>query len=276
LSTAPIGIFDSGMGGLTIVKAINNLLPNENIIYFGDTQHNPWGDKSKEAIKNYAIKICDVLLDHGCKAIVIACNTASAVAYKEIQQHTKNIPIINVIDPVVDFIWQQFNNKTIGLIGTKQTISSNNYLEKIQAKTTSIKIRALATPLLVPLIEEGMATTLPAKLILHMYLANPQLQNIEALILGCTHYPLLREQIQDFYANKIAIIDSTKLTALCLQKILTTLHLSNDTPNAVKQIFYISDHNPHFVNLANLFFPNDITLEPFPLWEQEAMIMATD
>lgn len=272
MSTAPIGIFDSGMGGLTIVKAIHNLLPYENIIYFGDTQHTPWGDKSKDAIKHYATSICDILLNHGCKVIVVACNTASAVAYQAIQKHTKDIPIINVIDPVVDFISTKLDNKKIGLIGTKQTVASNNYIEKIRAKTTTIQVQALATPLLVPLIEEGMANTLPAKLILNMYLADPQLQNIQALILGCTHYPLLKEQIQDFYENKVLIIDSTKLTAFCLQQILLQQNLANQNHTHAKQVFYISDHNPHFVKLAKLFFPHDITVSPFPLWEIETNI----
>jgi glutamate racemase len=269
VSTAPIGIFDSGMGGLTIVKAIHSLLPQENIIYFGDTQHTPWGDKSKETIKHYALRICDILLEHNCKAIVIACNTASAVAHKEIQSHVKDIPVINVIDPVVDFVSCEFNNTNIGLIGTKQTIASNNYVKKIQAKTKHIQVHSLATPLLVPLIEEGLVNSLPAKLILNMYLAKEQLKDIQALILGCTHYPLLKEQIEDFYERKIPIIDSTKLTALCLQQILQQQNLFNKQGNKPKQTFYLSDHNPHFAKLAKLFFYTDIILRPFPLWEMD-------
>ena len=272
MSTAPIGIFDSGMGGLTIVKAVHNLLPQENIIYFGDTQHTPWGDKSKETIKHYAIKICEILLEHGCKAIVIACNTASAVAYKEITAYAKDIPIINVIDPVVNFVSNEFDNTNIGLIGTKQTIASNNYLEKIHAKTNNIQVQALATPLLVPLIEEGLANSLPAKLILNMYLANEQLKDIQALILGCTHYPLLKAQVEDFYEHKIPIIDSTHLTANCLQQVLKQQNLLNKQDTTAKQLFYLSDHNPHFVKLAKLFFYSNITLKPLPLWETETSI----
>lgn len=269
MSTAPIGIFDSGIGGLTIVKAIHNLLPQENIIYFGDTQHTPWGDKSKATIQHYALKICDILLEHKCKTIVIACNTASAVAYKEIKHHVKGISVINVIDPVVDFISSKFSNANIGLIGTKQTIASNNYVEKIQKKTNHIQVQALATPILVPLIEEGLANSLPAKLILNMYLENVQLKNIDALILGCTHYPLLKKHIEEFYSHKIPIIDSTDLTASCLQQTLQQHNLQNKQPIKAEQTFYLSDHNPHFVKLAKLFFNNDITLHSRPLWEKD-------
>ena len=149
-------------------------------------------------------------------------------------------------------------------------------MEKIHTKTATIQVQALATPLLVPLIEEGMADTLPTKLILNMYLANSQLQNIEALILGCTHYPLLKAQIQDFYANKIAIIDSTALTALRLQEVLNKQGLNNKQASIAKQTFYISDHNPHFIKLAKLFFPNDIKLVPHPLWELETRAKVMD
>lgn len=279
MSTAPIGIFDSGMGGLTIVKAIHNLLPQENLIYFGDTKHNPWGDKSKETIKHYSLRICDILLEHQCKAIVVACNTASAVAFKEIQAHSKNIPIINVIDPVINYIGNTFNNARIGLVGTKQTIASKSYLEKLQAlqaqnQKNNIQLQALATPLLVPLIEEGLADSLPAKLILHMYLANEELKGIQALILGCTHYPLLKAQVENFYEHKIPIIDSTKLTAICLQQILSQKNLLNKGNTPAQQIFYISDHNPHFVKLAKLFFYNEITLLPLSFLEQNVEVMA--
>lgn len=269
LATAPIGIFDSGIGGLTVVKAINTLLPQENIIYFGDTLHSPWGDKSQAAIEHYCIKICEFLLQHNCKSIVVACNTASAVAYQAIQQQAQHVPIINVIDPVVTFIAKEFNNTTIGLIGTKQTITSNNYVNKIFAKTSTVQVKALATPLLVPLIEEGLANTLPTKLIIDRYLANPTLQKIKALILGCTHYPLLKEQIQNFYGNnnQIPIIDSTKLTADCLKQVLIDQNLINKTTTTANHVFYLSDHNPHFTKLAKLFFPTDITLLPSTIWD---------
>ena len=267
MATAPIGIFDSGMGGLTVVQAISKLLPNENLIYFGDTQHTPWGDKSPAAIKHYATNICDMLLAKGCKAIVIACSTASAVAAIEIEHIARHIPVLNVIDPVVDFVAQQFKHAKIGLIGTKQTVASNNYLQKLAIKNSSLQIQAVATPLLVPLIEEGMAKTKPLELILAMYLQEPVLAGIDALILGCTHYPLLKQQIEDFYNHSIPIIDATKLTADCLQQLLINNNLINHNSAAAKHVFYMSDDNQHFAKLAKIFFPGDIQLELLPLWD---------
>lgn len=262
MNTAPIGIFDSGIGGLTIVKAIQQLLPQENLIYYGDTKHTPWGDKATTTIKSYAVEICEILSAKGCKAIVIACNTASAVAYQEIINFAPNIPIINVIDPVVNYVAHNFKEKIIGLIGTKQTIASKSYLAKITAKTTTITLKALATPLLVPLIEEGLTNSLPTKLILNMYLANEQLQDIQALILGCTHYPLLKIQIAEFYNQQIPIIDATTLTAISVQQILTNQQLLNPGLTPASKTFYISDHNPHFIKLAKLFGEPEIILHP--------------
>ena len=256
LSTAPIGIFDSGMGGLTVAKAISEALPNENFIYFGDTMHTPWGDKSKQTIEYYSIKICDFLLQYDCKVIVVACNTASSVAYTQLQKHLQDkVHIINVIDPVIDLICEKFADKNIGLIGTKQTILSKSYNNKIKANNVNINLQSLATPLLVPLIEEGFLNSTALDLILKEYLLHPVLKNIDALILGCTHYPLIRTQIQEFYENKITIIDSAKLTALYLQNFLKEKKMQSKENNTNK-IFYISDYNPHFIETANLFFPN--------------------
>ncbi len=153
---APIGIFDSGIGGLTVAKAIRNLLPEENIIYFGDTAHLPYGDKSEAAIQAYSIKIADILLKKGCKVIVIACNSASSASYELLKEYVrKDAHIINVIDPMVDFITENYSGKRIGLIGTKRTVQSGIYTRKIEESNHSILLESLATPLLAPMIEEG-------------------------------------------------------------------------------------------------------------------------
>ena len=151
--THPIGIFDSGIGGLTVARAIRKQLPNEKIIYFGDTAHLPYGDKSTEAIQSYAIKICNLLLEHQCKVIVIACNSASAAAYALVKAYVgSKAKIINVIDPTVNYISQKYSNKKVGVIGTRKTINSDVYAHKITAKNNTIEVASLATPLLAPMI----------------------------------------------------------------------------------------------------------------------------
>ncbi len=266
-STNPIGIFDSGMGGLTVAKTITELLPNENIVYFGDTAHTPWGDKSTAAIQAYSIRICDVLLQHHCKFIVIACHTASTAAFELVREYVGNkAHVINVIDPVMHYIEKHHSNKKIGLIGTKQTIRSNTYKKRVDMLNRDIDFVALATPLLVPLIEEGFAENEICETVIQEYLSRPGLADVQALILGCTHYPLLKHYIHKFYREIVDIIDASEMTAIALKEHLG-LHnlLKLEAPS--KKIFYVSDHNEFFTNTAKIFFPGDIQLEPYPLWE---------
>lgn len=265
--TAPIGVFDSGMGGLTVTKTITEMLPNENIIYFGDTAHTPWGDKSPTTIQTYAIRICDFLLDHGCKWIVVACHTASAAAFDIIKSHIGNRAcLLNVIDPVIDHISVHHSNQNIGLIGTKQTIRSNTYHSRLAHSDKNITLQSLATPLLVPLIEEGFAHNMVAEMIIHEYLAHPTLNNIQAIILGCTHYPIIQHYIQTYYAKKnpVTIIDTAILTAALLKQKLIQQALINDQPDP-KHLFYVSDHSEFFATTANLFFPGGVHLQPVTL-----------
>lgn len=267
LSTNPIGIFDSGMGGLTVAKTITELMPNESIIYFGDTAHTPWGEKSVSAIQAYSIKICDVLLQHRCKFIVMACHTASAAAYELVREYVgSKAHVMNVIDPIVNHIQRHHSNQKIGLIGTKQTVRSNTYKKRLDMLNSNIELTALATPLLVPLIEEGFTEKEVTEVIIQEYLAHPDLQNIQALILGCTHYPLLKRYIHKFYQNIVDIIDASELTAKVLKEHLMLHRLVNDTEQ-VKKIFYISDYSEFFVKTAKIFFPDNIELEPYPLWD---------
>src|SRR6478736_4894232 len=152
---SPIGIFDSGTGGLTVAHAIKTLLPYENMVYFGDTAHFPYGDKSEAAIQAYSVKIADVLLKKGCKVIVIACNSASSAAYELLKEYVRSVKIMNVIDPMVSVVVNEYANKNVGLIGTKRTVQSGVYLRKIEEAKKGIKLHSLATPLLAPMIEEG-------------------------------------------------------------------------------------------------------------------------
>ena len=267
ISTHPIGIFDSGVGGLTVTHAVNKLLPNENIIYFGDTAHAPYGDKSTASIQAYAIKICDMLLQQNCKLILIACNSASAAAYDLVKEYVGNrTKVMDVIDPMVNYIREHYQNTTIGLIGTKQTVNSNIYKKKIDALNLDIQLQAIATPLLVPAIEEGSIDDEIAISILNKYLANQKLADINALVLGCTHYPLVKPLIKKFYKNQLDILDSSQITARAVQGLLESHHLLNTEPQQTFK-FYISDYTEEFEAATKLFFQHKIHLEHYPLWE---------
>lgn len=266
-SQNPIGIFDSGIGGLTVAKTISELLPNEHLIYFGDTAHTPWGDKSLAAIQAYSIKICDFLLERGCKYIVIACHTASSAAFDLVQEYVGDrARILNVIDPVVQHIGKHHANKKIGLIGTKQTVRSNTYKRRLESLNCNIELCSLATPLLVPLIEEGFLNKSFSEMVLSEYLTHPNLLNIQALILGCTHYPVMKRYIQNHYQDKIEIIDASDIVAETLKAELRLHKLLNHVTHA-NRTFYVSDHTDFFRQTTKLFFQGDIELHPYALWD---------
>lgn len=263
----PIGIFDSGIGGLTVAKAIHEQLPNEDLIYFGDTAHTPWGSQSASAIQHYATRISETLLTLKCKVIVIACNTASAAAFTEVQHVIGDKALLfNVIDPVITHITTKHQKQTIGLIGTKQTIKSEAYAKRLYEKTDSITLNALATPLLVPIIEEGFGHTPIAQQIISHYLSNPCMQNISALILGCTHYPFIKQQVTAFFNNTVEVIDSAQLISSVIAEQLDLQNLRNDKQNP-QMTFYVSHDSGFFNKTAQQFFPGDIQLQTFPLWE---------
>ncbi|MFC0185105.1 glutamate racemase [Pseudarcicella hirudinis] len=266
-ASSPIGIFDSGIGGLTVAHAVTRLLPNENIIYFGDTAHLPYGDKSSAAIQAYSIKICNVLLQQKCKVILIACNSASAAAYELVKEYVgSKAKVINVIDPVIDYIDHHYRGKTVGLIGTKQTVNSNIYRKKTDALGKDIVLKSLATPLLAPMIEEGFFNNNISESIIYQYLANEELSGIEALILGCTHYPLIKSQIDSFYKENITILDTSEIVAAALKKYLSQSSLLNNL-NAYIRHFYVSDYTQSFERSTQIFFGEQIRLEHYPLWE---------
>jgi len=226
------------------------------------------GDKSTTAIQAYSIKICDVLLKHGCKLIVIACHTASTAAYELVREYIGNkAHVLNVVDPIIDHIEKNHANKKIGLIGTKQTVRSNTYKKRLDSLNCNIELCALATPLLVPLIEEGFSEKTVSEIVVREYLAHPTLSNVEALILGCTHYPIIKRYIQNYYQNEVDIIDASLVMAQVLKSHLTLHHILNNTSSPVKRTFYVSDYTEFFAHTAKIFFPGDILLKPYPLWE---------
>ena len=267
MNSNPIGIFDSGIGGLTVAHAVTTLLPNENIIYFGDTAHLPYGDKSSSAIQAYSIKICNVLLQQKCKVILIACNSASAAAYELVREYVgSKAKVMNVIDPVIDYLSITYPQKTIGLIGTKQTVNSNIYKKKVDNLAKEITLKSLATPLLAPMIEEGFFNNTISESIIQEYLRNAALDDIKALILGCTHYPLIKKQIEHYYQGKVNVLDTSEIVAKSVEKYLSESRNLN-AMNAHIKHFYVSDYTQSFETSTKIFFGEQIHLEHYPLWE---------
>ena len=263
----PIGIFDSGIGGLTVANAIQKVLPNEELIYFGDTAHLPYGDKSPDSIKYYAIRICQFLLERKCKMIVIACNTASSLAYEAVKDFVGGkVPVVNVIDPVVEYVTSKKNLKRVGVIGTKGTIKSDIYARKLKAKNKKIDVSSLATPLLAPMIEEGFFDNKISRSIIGSYLASRKLAKIDSLILACTHYPLIRPEVEEYYKDKVDIIDTAGVVANHVKHLLQKEKLlsKKKTP---KHNFYVSDFTKSFEDSTRFFFRNKIHLEKVNFWK---------
>src|SRR6185369_11286110 len=267
LSDAPIGIFDSGIGGLTVANAIQKVLPNESIIYFGDTAHLPYGDKSPDSIRYYSIRISQFLLTHHAKMIVIACNTASSLAYETVKDFVGGqVPVINVIDPVVDAVVAQKNLQKVGVIGTKGTIKSDIYSTKLKSKRKKIDVASLATPLLAPMIEEGFFNNKISRSIIASYLSNRRLKKIDSLILACTHYPLIKPEIIEYYSDKINIIDSAGVVADHVKQVLSENQLLSKNKKP-KHHFYVSDFTNSFEESTKNFFRSKIHLEEVDLWK---------
>ncbi len=261
----PIGIFDSGVGGLTVAHAIKQMLPGESLIYFGDTAHLPYGDKSAESIRYYSQRITEFLLEHNSKVILVACNSASASAFDSLKKEFEGKAIlIDVIDPVVDYLGTR-NFDKIGVIGTKRTISSGTYEKKIKQKSPSTTVVSLATPLLVPMIEEGFIFDDISNAIIRTYLSNESLAGIQALILGCTHYPIIKNQIGKIFNFNVEVVDSARIVSMLLRDTLERNNLLNDS-GIVKDQFFISDYTDYFEKIAKMFFEGEINLRKADIW----------
>ncbi len=266
----PIGIFDSGIGGLTVANAILSAMPNERIIYFGDTAHLPYGDKSADLIKSYSAKVTSFLLKHNCKAVVIACNTASSVAYEVVKDICAEKAIaFNVIDPVVDFILQN-NYQRVGIIGTLGTIGSNVFYDKIKAAKPNVKAYSLATPLLAPMIESGFVHGQISELIVQKYLENDILEDIEAIVLACTHYPLIKQQIEQLYQSlnrNVEVLATNEIAGQYVKTVLENENLLNTSINNPPHQFFVSDYTASFEQTTRLFFGSEVHLEPINIWK---------
>ena len=245
-----IGIFDSGIGGLTTVKAITDLIPDADILYFGDTARTPYGSKSAKTIKEYSVENADFLVKKGAKLIIIACNTASSVS-TELLRKKFNIPVFEVITPAVELAVKTTRNKKIGIIGTRATVTSGIYEKKITEIDPEIEVFSNPSPLLVPIIEEGFLKNPETKRIVKKYLVPLKTRQIDTLILGCTHYPILKDTILHKSGKRVRIIDSSTAIA---QKVVSFLNShenkSKYTGNNQIRDFYVSDVTPQFGNLA--------------------------
>lgn len=257
--TAPIGVFDSGVGGLTVAREIMRHLPNENIVYFGDTARVPYGNKSKDNIIRYSRQIIHFLKTKNVKAIVIACNTASALAL-DVVRDEMDIPIIGVVEPGARAALDVTNTKKIGVIGTEGTIRSAMYEKIIQGIDSKATVIGKACPLFVPLVEEGFAKHQVTSEIIDYYLSSFLDSDIDSLILGCTHYPLLRSRIREYVGDKMTLVNPAYETAMDLKKLLKDCNMENtgEGQSHAAYSFYVSDAADKFKQFANSILPYDI------------------
>lgn len=254
---APIGIFDSGIGGLTVVKHIVDALPNENIVYFGDTARVPYGSKSNDTVIEYAIQDAAFLMEFGVKAIVVACNTASSVAIPSLREKF-NVPVIDMIEPGAKYGLGYTLNNRIGVIGTRATINNNAYSRRINDINNSVEVFEQACPLFVPFAEEGWVEHPATRAVAAEYLKPVKEAGIDTLILGCTHYPILRKIIQEEVGQNIKLVDSGIAASYSVVKELTELDLLNPSNSPGSHLYYVSDLPTTFSYVASLFLGKEI------------------
>jgi glutamate racemase len=248
----PIGIFDSGVGGLTVFKELRRLLPNENLIYFGDTARVPYGGKSAQVITRFSSEILDFLKLQNVKMVVVACNTASALALNKLKAQTE-LPVIGVIEPGVRAAIKAAQNNIVGVIGTKGTISSQAYQGRLERYKPSIRVLARACPLLVPIVEENLHNSDIARLTVDKYLNTFKGTGLDTLILACTHYPLLKPLINEFFEGKVTLVDSATETAKEVKEVLVARRLVAETEKEGTERFYVSDSPEVFSEIAVSF-----------------------
>lgn len=267
----PIGIFDSGLGGLTVAKEIFRLMPGERIIYFGDTAKTPYGNRSDESIQTYGLQNAKYLMEMDIKMLVIACNTTSAVALEMIESKAKEIPVIGVVLPGARAAVLRTAEKKIGVIGTKATIRTGSYTRAVQSIGSDIKVYGKECPLFVSLVEEGLIDTDIARSSAQHYLYELIDIGVDCIILGCTHYPLLMEVIQGTVGTRIQLLDSALWTAKEIQDILTALKVqSKESTNGLSQSrFLFTDITSELKELSIAFLGTP--LPSIELIAQEAL-----
>ncbi len=257
---APIGVFDSGVGGLTVAREIMRQIPQERIVYFGDTARVPYGAKSEGTLIRYTRQIIRFLKTRGVKAIVVACNTASATALEAIKDEI-DLPIIGVVRPGAKVAVETTRNHKIGVMGTEATINSGMYEKFIKELNPRAEVIGKACPLLVPLVEENWLKDPVTEAVLERYLANLKQSEIDTLILGCTHYPLLRHVVGEIMGDQVTLVNPAYETAVELRSMLQKLGIANDGDNTQFENpyeFFVSDAAEKFKNFANVILPCNV------------------
>lgn len=255
MDNRPIGFFDSGLGGLTCIPPLLSAMPEERVIYFGDTARTPYGSKAPSTIINFSLQIADFLVQRNVKMIAIACNTISAVALDEIKKAHPDLPVLGIIMPAVERIAQDSKGDVVGVIGTKATIKSEAYENFIRAKAPDLALYSKACPALVPLIEEGIIENEIMDLSLKYYLDSfISYYKINKLVLGCTHYPLVGPNIERLYPG-IDILDPAEEMAAKVKEVLTANEMLAKN-SGLENSFYASDLSENFVNMINRIFEN--------------------
>lgn len=248
----PIGVFDSGVGGLTVVRALTRRLPHENIVYFGDTARVPYGPKSPQVVRDYAAQDTEILLKHSVKLIVIACNTVSAVALDVVQKRAR-VPVVGVIIPGAEAAVRASRTKRIGVIGTAGTIRSQAYENAIRQVDAGMEVFSRACPLFVPLAEEGWMDHKATEMITREYLFPLTLEKIDTLVLGCTHYPLLTNVINQVLKGSVTLVDSGEATAVVVEEVLDRNGLRNPSTLKPNLSFTVSDIPHSFAEIGERF-----------------------
>ncbi len=256
----PIGLFDSGVGGLTVLSAINKLLPNENLLYLGDNARLPYGTKSAETIIRYALQATKKLVSYNIKLLVIACNTASATALPALRKEYPDLPIIGVVEPGAIAACAATRTNKVAVIATESTTRGKAYEYAIKAIKNKAEIVSLSTPLLVPTAEEGWFSGELVEAIVSKYINNifNKSDKPDTLVLGCTHFPLLKSAIQNVVGNDVALVDSAQTTALAVKEALTKLNLENMAGKSAQIRYLTTDDVARFVRTGSLFLQTEL------------------
>ena len=257
ISESPIGVFDSGLGGLTVLKSLEKILPNESFIYFGDTAHVPYGNKSADTVIHYSQDIMQFFLTNNTKAVVIACNTASAVAYQKLRNNY-DIPLFDVVEPSTMHSNNISKTRKIGVIGTHNTINTRAYTQSLTDLQSDCSILEIACPLFVPLIEEGWSNTFVAMEVARTYLEPFQETEIDTLILGCTHYPIMAETIKGVVDNHLQLVFSGETVGSKLSAYLEKNNCKNNSGSPGETLFYVTDFPQKFDELGSRFLGRKI------------------
>lgn len=248
----PIGIFDSGLGGLTVVSAIRHALPSEDIIYLGDTARVPYGDRSIDTIREFTAQDLKFLIGKGVKAIVAACNTVSSVALDDMKQHMPQIPLLGVIESGVDAVICSGKCR-VAVLGTRATINSDSYRRAIHALNPSLLVESIACPLFVPFAEEGITEGKLAEAVLDLYLKDLRNNPPEVLLLGCTHYPLFKNVLTSYLPKSVTIIDSATAAAEYIKRFLVNNSIVASKENIGRERYYVTDFSSDFHRQAQRF-----------------------